>query len=234
MAAPARGIATVLLDAGGVLLDLDYKYLRRLIDARRVEVTEEQLSRLEATARREIHKHVEQGGKVSDKWRDYFRIILDSLRMREDDREQVIDSLWEAHQRYGLWTKPIEGGPETVRQLKEAGYRVGVVSNAEGRVARDLESAGYAGMFETVVDSHLVGVEKPHPEIFHIAMQNMAVKPDTAVFVGDVPAVDVQGAEAAGIRPLLLDRHDLYGDLEVTRISAITELPEYLEQLGAE
>ena len=124
-------IETVLLDAGGVLLDLDYAYLRRLVEARQVEVDEQQLARLEAMARLEIHRQVSKGGRVSDAWRDYFHIILNQVGLPSDSRGAIIDALWEAHQRVGLWTIPIDGGPRTVAELKRRGYRLGVVSNAE-------------------------------------------------------------------------------------------------------
>jgi len=224
---PGR-VETVLFDAGGVLLDLDYAYLRRLVEARRGSVAVEDLARLEALARREIHRQVAGGGRVSDAWRDYFHVILARVGVPAQDQAGIIDSLWEAHQRFGLWTVAIAGGPEIVAGLKRKGYRLGVVSNAEGRVERDLESAGFRGLFETVVDSHVVGVEKPDPEIFRIALQRLEVAPEHAIYVGDLPAVDLAGARAAGLTPVLLDRHDLYPDVTDARLRSLDELPALL------
>jgi len=221
-------VETVLLDAGGVLLDLDFRYLRRLCRAHGVQTDEQTLSRYEATARVDVHRAVANGGRVSDMWRDYFHFILGHVGVPVDDQSPIIDSLWEAHQKFGLWTVAIDEAVETVGHLKQAGYRIGVVSNAEGRVAEDLDGAGFKGLFETVVDSHYVGVEKPDPRIFQIAMERMGVRPETAVFVGYVPAVDVEGAKAAGLAPLLIDRHDLYGDVDVPRLKSIGGLVELL------
>ena len=223
-----KKIETVLLDAGGVLLDLDYRYLRRLCRAHGTQTTEEDLSRHEAVARVDVHKAVTSGGRVSDMWRDYFHFILGHVGVPVDNQPEIIDSLWEAHQRFGLWTVAIADAVETVDELKKAGYRIGVVSNAEGRVAEDLDGAGYRGMFETVVDSHRVGVEKPDPKIFRIALERMGVGPENAIYVGDVPAVDVAGARAAELTPLLLDRHELYADHDVKRLGAIGDLRELL------
>jgi len=221
-------VETVLLDAGGVLLDLDYSYVRRLIEARRLEVTIDALSRAEVEARARINRHVAEGGRVSDVWRDYFHMILGQVGVPAELREPMIDSLWAAHQRFGLWTVAIPGGPEAVRSLKEAGYRVGVVSNAEGRVEEDLAGAGYEGLFETVIDSHVVGVEKPDPAIFRLALERMNGDAATAVFVGDVPTVDVVGARNAGLTPVLIDRHQSYPDWDVPRLSSISEVPGWL------
>jgi len=223
-----RRLTTVLFDAGGVLLDLDYAFLKRLLEARHVATTILELSASESLARTAIDRRVREGGRTSEAWRDYFRILLTRVGAPPDGTEEIIDTLAEAHQRVGLWTVAIEGAVATVRALKNAGHRLGVVSNAEGRVERDLEGAGYAGLFETVVDSHVVGVEKPDPEIFRIAMERMSVTPETAVYLGDVPAVDVAGARAAGLTPLLLDRHDLYASVDAPRLRSIDEFPAWL------
>lgn len=225
---PAR-VQAVLLDAGGVLLDLDYAYVRRLVEAQHQGVApEEQLALAESLARREIHRTVLAGGSGGEAWRDYFRILLHRVGVPVERLEAIIDSLWSAHQQVGLWTAPCDGAPETLLELKQRGYRLGVVSNAEGQVARDLDRAGFAGMFETVVDSHVVGVEKPDPAIFRIALERMGLSAEEVVFLGDLPSVDVAGARAAGVAPILLDRHDVYPDVDAVRLRSIRELPALL------
>jgi putative hydrolase of the HAD superfamily len=213
-----------------VLLDLDYAYLRRLIEVRHGEVTEKELARWEAVARQAIHRQVAEGGRTSEAWRDYFHIILGRVGVPSGEQGEIIDALWEAHQRFGLWTVAIPGSRETVSEIKRRGYRLGVVSNAEGRVEQDLDSAGYRGLFETVVDSHVVGVEKPDPRIFHLALAKMKAVAETAVYVGDVPSVDIAGARSAGLAAILLDRHELYTDVDERRLSSIRDLPALLDQ----
>jgi len=222
-------VDTVLLDAGGVLLELDYRYVRRLISTKLppavgLRVTERSLAGFEALARQEIHEQVAAGGRASGAWRDYFHSILGRAGVAGEQQGSLIDALWEAHQRVGLWTVAAERGPRTVRELKRRGYRLGVVSNAEGNVARDLDAAGYRGAFDAVIDSHVVGVEKPDPAIFAIALERIGSQPERSVFVGDVPSVDVVGAQAAGIVPVLLDRHGSFPDVSATRIGALEEL----------
>lgn len=218
----------VLLDAGGVLLDLDYAYLRRLIDARRLDVELDALARAEAEARREIEAALRAGERPADPWREYFHLILAKVGVPGPQHESIIDSLWEAHRRVGLWTVAIDGAREAVARLAASGYRLAVISNAEGQVERDLDSAGYAGCFETVVDSHVVGVAKPDPGIFAIAMERLSIEPADAIYVGDLPAVDVAGARAAGVAPVLVDPHGIHADVDVPRIAGLVELPELL------
>ncbi len=223
-----RQVETVLLDAGGVLLDLDYAFLGRLLEIRGHSVRHTDLARAEALARTAVDRRVREGGTTADGWRDYFRILLNEAGTPVEIRETVIDILWEAHETVGLWTVPVAGAPDVVRQLKELGFRLGVVSNAEGRVQRDLDVAGYDGLFATVVDSHLVGVEKPDPAIFRIALERLRSAPETAIHLGDIPAIDVEGSRSAGITPILLDRFDLYPTLAVPRFRSIAELPGWL------
>jgi putative hydrolase of the HAD superfamily len=227
-----RRVETVLLDAGGVLLDLDYAFVNRLLEARHVVTDVAALSLAESVARTTIDRRVREGGRTSDAWRDYFRILLTRVGVPPDWTDDIIDTLAEAHERVGLWTVAIEGAVDAVGALRKAGYRLGVVSNAEGRVERDLAGAGFAGMFGTVVDSHLVGVEKPDPRIFQIALERLGASAETTIFLGDVPAVDVAGARAAGLTPVLLDRHDLYADAGSARVTSIREFPAFVAAMG--
>jgi len=223
-----RDKQTLLFDAGGVLLDLDYSFLRRLLSLHGCTPEREDLSRAEAHARTEIHRRVRGGGRVGEAWRDYFRYVLGEVKAPKDAFEDIIDHLWDAHQRFGLWTVAIPGTPEALRRLKEQGYRMAVISNAEGRVEQDLMAAGYDGLFETVVDSFVVGVEKPDPAIFRIALERIGATADNALYLGDVPSVDVEGARSAGIAPVLLDRHDLYRDVDAPRVQSIEEFEAWV------
>jgi putative hydrolase of the HAD superfamily len=220
---------TILLDAGGVLLDLDYAQLAAMLMERGCSSTPAELSRFEALARVEIEHKVRKGGRTGDAWRGYFFTILGEAGLDPKEHASLVDELWALHHRQGLWVDPIPGAVEAVRSLREQGYRIGVVSNAEGRVEQDLDAAGYQGLFETVVDSHCVGVEKPDPAIFAIALDRMGAEPSGALFAGDVPAVDVVGARRAGIAPVLVDRHDLFLDVDAPRISSLADLPDWLE-----
>lgn len=223
-------VETVLFDAGGVLLDLDYSYLKRLIETRGHQVSAMALSKAEALARTEMENRVRQGGQIGEAWRDYFHLILADVGLPGAQHKELIDVLWEAHQRVGLWTAPIPGAREVVELLKGRGLHIGVVSNAEGRVAQDLEAAGYGRQFEAVVDSWLVGVSKPDPEIFRIALREIGMPARSAVYVGDIPAVDVDGARAADVAPILLDRHDLFTAVDAPRLRSIKDLPALLEE----
>ena len=67
------------------------------------------------------------------------------------------------------------------------------------------------------------GARKPDPAIFAAALELAGAPPDEALHVGDTPEEDVDGARAAGIRPLLIDREGTGGD-----ISSLEEIGQHL------
>ncbi len=90
--------------------------------------------------------------------------------------------------------------------LRAAGARVVVVSNWDRSLAQALDRAGLGDVIDGVVSSAEVGRAKPAPEPFRAGLALAGVDADRALFVGDSPDTDIAGAEAAGIRAVLVDR----------------------------
>lgn len=100
-----------------------------------------------------------------------------------------------------------EGLHETLSALKEEGYRLGLVSNtywASDLHDRHLLSHGVLSFFDVRVYSCDTPVIKPHPAIFLHALGLMDTRPEEAVYVGDRLEVDVAGAQAAGMKGILI------------------------------
>jgi FMN phosphatase YigB (HAD superfamily) len=105
-----------------------------------------------------------------------------------------------------------------------------VISNWDSRLLRILHGLSIDTCFSTIVISALVGVEKPDRRIFQRAAENVSVRVERAVHVGDDPLLDYRGALDAGMFPFLLDRKgDGHGDGSPMR--TITDLRELLPQL---
>jgi putative hydrolase of the HAD superfamily len=87
--------------------------------------------------------------------------------------------------------------------LRSRGIKTGVVLNSwpdPGRVLRgDIERAGLTGLLDTIVISSEVGMRKPDPGIFRLALDELGVEPHDAMFVGDRLETDVQGAANLGM-----------------------------------
>jgi len=79
-------------------------------------------------------------------------------------------------------------------------FRLGVISNFYGNVERILADAGLAAWMSVIVDSNRVGVSKPDPRIFSLALEGLGCAPHEAMYVGDSFEKDVVAAHAAGWR----------------------------------
>jgi len=120
-------------------------------------------------------------------------------------------------------------------------WRTGVVSNSDGPHQRaKLASVGLADAFEVVVISGDVGHPKPDARIFREACRLLDLPPAAVVYVGDRRDVDAEGAAAAGLHGVWLDRSGVGGGPSdatspdvpaVTVITALTELPGLLQRL---
>jgi putative hydrolase of the HAD superfamily len=129
----------------------------------------------------------------------------------EQGREALeeIDRSWleEAAERYQAavraQARPIEGAQATLAQVKERGYKVGLISNTMFTgVAHqeDLKRFGLDHFFDTMLFSAEVNKWKPNPAPFRHVLEELETTPATAVFVGDDPAGDVVGGQRAGMR----------------------------------
>lgn len=113
-------------------------------------------------------------------------------------------------------------------QLKSEGYRLGLITNIDSDPAEYLGQTGLNGYLDLVVASCLVGYDKPDPRIFHYALDAAGAAANEAVHVGDLLCSDVAGAQAAGIKAVLLDRYDLQVGLHPYRITSLDQLPALL------
>jgi FMN phosphatase YigB (HAD superfamily) len=168
-------------------------------------------------------------------WRRYSAAYVRAVGVDPDEVEEAA-GLYQATRSHGLWRYPIPGAADGLRALHEAHIPIGVVSNANGRVERDLLRAGVCQVGEghgapvlCVVDSGVVGINKPDPRIFDGALSVLDVSPDRVAYVGDSIRYDMMGAEAAGLVPVLLDP---YGDRAGARYRRIATVADLLTMAG--
>jgi putative hydrolase of the HAD superfamily len=123
----------------------------------------------------------------------------------------------------------------TLRQLRDRGLKLGVVSNFDHRLYGIFKGLGLGALFDSITISSEAGYAKPSPEIFKIALQIYGATASEAVHVGDSHDLDVAGALAAGITSILLDPGALSRtQLEdrLVRISTLAAVPEAIDQLA--
>src|SRR4029079_4405862 len=120
-----------------------------------------------------------------------------------------------------LWSSVLPGAREALTRARALGLRIVVVSNSDGTAEAGMVDVGLRPLVDAVVDSQLLGVEKPDRRIFEHALSLAGVAPGAAIHAGDLYAIDVVGAAGAGVHPALLHP---YGDLPaVGRAPAVGE-----------
>jgi putative hydrolase of the HAD superfamily len=216
----------VFFDAGGTLIYLDRRFLVERLAGHGLVVDEAGFAAADRAATRHAVELMRTGraGDDASRWRAYGRRLLTELGCGPLVMAQIGSAIRARHEAGLLWSYVEPGTIETLEQMRARGYRLAIVSNADGRVASFLARAGLADVFDAIIDSGEVGVEKPDPGIFRIACERVGVEPHEAVHIGDILEIDVVGARAAGVTPILFDPHDAFVDVECTRIGAIPEL----------
>lgn len=118
-------------------------------------------------------------------------------------------------------------------ELRGRGIITGLISNMPHRLAPMLQRLALADLIDHLVTPLDVnGIGKPAPAIFLEALQRAATKPGEAIHVGDEHFVDGAGARAVGIRPVIIDRYDLFTGLKgYTVIHSLSELSPLLSSL---
>lgn len=148
--------------------------------------------------------------------------------------DDYFDEVFEAFSRPEVWTLY----PETIdvlRQLKAQGLELGIISNFDTRLFGLLRGLGLEGLFETVTISSLAQSAKPALKIFRHALEEHAVDPEEGLHVGDSVREDVEGAEAAGLTGVLIDRNVRSSaestESSIRRIRSLDRLPSLLASL---
>jgi putative hydrolase of the HAD superfamily len=219
-------VKALLFDFGGTLAFLDYELLAaefsrpgRRLDALALEYAEYE-------GRSMIDRFM-MGDRMSDVNSGYEQFFRGWMRAAGIPDEEILEHgarFQRIHRESTLWRVVRPGTFETLERLKSRGFKLAIVSNAEGQVESDATRFGLAPFFDTIIDSHVVGVAKPDPRIFHIALERLGIAPEEARFAGDIYSIDMVGARAAGIKGALIDQHGRYHWVDHHKIRHVSEL----------
>ena len=160
----------------------------------------------------------------------WFRFTERIIRGMGGDADSAYDCAveitrgWERHENFELY----DDVPETFAALRTAGLRIGLVSNS----ARDVREFArhHALDVDAGISSFHHGRSKPHASIFRAVLDLLDVEAGAAAMVGDQVADDIEGAQAIGMRAVLLDRDGLHPEFA----PRITGLAELLPLLGVQ
>ncbi len=143
---------------------------------------------------------------------------------------ELADKIWQevAKQEYELVL--YDDVLDNLDSLRNQGYIVGIVSNVPSGGEQLADQLGLSDSIDFAVTSSEVGCEKPDPRIFAEALRRAdSTPPRNAVMVGDQIESDINGAMAAGIRPVLLDRKSQHNQFSAhPRITSLEQLKALL------
>jgi putative hydrolase of the HAD superfamily len=189
----------VTFDANGTLVRLidPVPQLARVLEQRGIERPRSEIRRaVEAEGRvyagRAVDAH--QPAAFAALQRESTGVFLDELGVDAIDPGEFAASYVEAMQ-----FEPLPEVRESLQRLRRSGVELAVVANFDLTIRDRLEQLGLGPLFSAIVTPADVGVAKPDPRIFELALERLAVSPDRALHIGD-GAVDEEGATAAGMK----------------------------------
>jgi HAD superfamily hydrolase (TIGR01509 family) len=201
-------LRAAFFDVGNTLSHVNYPVVARELRSLGVEAPVERVREAEIAAR--VRMDALLGGRQSmegdSMFRRYCRMVLEAIGPEAAAQAEPLVAALEAYDRAGnLWDLAEPTVPAVVAKLRARGLRLGVISNSDGRVRDLLVRQGVASLFDVIVDSGSIKIEKPDPEIFFHAARALDVKPSESVHVGDIYSIDFVGCRRAGMHGILLD-----------------------------
>jgi len=177
-----------------------------------IDVREEPLGRTMMRVHRVLPQRLADGSfRYSDGWfRHFQRQVFADWRLSEARFEALSRDLFAAFEDARTF-RLHEGALELVTTLRTHGLRVGLISNWSARLERLLAALGLAQVLDPVLGSAELELEKPDTRLFQLALARAGVAPGRALHAGDKLDLDVEGAQTAGLRAVLVDhagRHD--------------------------
>lgn len=197
-------IKAIFFDVGNTLMNFNYATLTQCMPELKIELLEKN----GPLAWKKLNTALENArveGSHVDVLRWLFKELFQAL-----GQPARIEELIERTTTGSLWNSVNHDARAAIIELKTMGISIAVISNADGKVQALLEDNGWSGVFDFVIDSGLVGVSKPSAEIFNIALDKAGLDASQVLYVGDLPAIDVYGAQSAGLGPVLYDPYAQY------------------------
>jgi putative hydrolase of the HAD superfamily len=226
-------IRAIFFDAGNTLLYPRVEELAKELSASGFPSTVEDFRAAERTAKKKFDEWLWprlESGEIPEAvdrlyWSEYLHALMERIHVPTDQHGTVSEQVIERFRDIEFWSRIFPDTAPVLRSFRDGGYYLGVISNSVGTMDEQLNRVGLASYFRTILDSAVVGVEKPHREIFQMALNEAAIAPGEALFIGDTYATDIGGARRAGLQAVLIDRFGIYDDgVDCPRVRSLDEL----------
>jgi HAD superfamily hydrolase (TIGR01509 family) len=219
-----RKPTAIFFDVGNTLLFPNRDVILQPLYDRGIRPSLPQWHAIERKTKREFDSQMRTGTVDHGFWHLFYTHLLAELGINDDS---LRDELTDKTRISANWCICPDGTRDILNRLARQ-YKIGVISNADGKIADVLTSTGINDCFRTVTDSGLVGYEKPHPAIFEAALRELGAQAPESLYVGDGYSIDYLGATNAGMQAILLDVSGAYRDTEHARVESLQQLEEKL------
>jgi putative hydrolase of the HAD superfamily len=168
--------------------------------------------------------------KIRRLWLDYYLIAMREagVTASPEDQRRCAEAICDRFERHESWTAYPDVLP-ALEALRRRGYILGAVSDWSHGLTDILHALGISRYLDFAVGSATVGAAKPSGHIFELALRRAGVAAAEAVHTGDSYYTDVIGARAAGLTPVLLDRHRRNHPADCAVIHSLSELPDLID-----
>ena len=159
-------LRAVIFDAGNTLIRMRYAAIAAHLSAWRPSISPAEVEDAELRARVRLDPHLGSGTSTETAGTQglYLRYLLEGVGITDEAQIEATER-WRRtyNQPLGIWTEPDPEAASALRQVRAAGVAAGVISNSNGSARRIVEDAGLGAHLDFVIDSGVVGVEKPDP-----------------------------------------------------------------------
>ena len=223
-------ISTLFFDVGNTLLFPNREKMLLALHQRNIFPAEEMLQQIERDTKHEFDQLMESHAAVDHGfWYIFYTRLLNDLGIIDDT---LLADLVARTRMSANWCDIRPGTRDALLSLRHK-FRLGVISNADGKIADVLARCGIADCFESITDSGIVGKEKPHPAIFEAALKSLGAKANESLYVGDVYSIDYLGATGVGMQAVLLDVSGAYRSHGAPSVQSLDELELLLKTLAS-
>lgn len=225
----------VLLDFGDTLASTEPPYIYRIAEAVReagVDISDAEFELQYFKADYALYlKHKSRGGISPKEHRDWFFPLIYESLSPDEDMDRFRQKVRSSMNTMDFTRAALPGVVELLDYLKGTDYRLGVISNNDGRTTEKCEEVGIRDYFDFIFDSTKLGMIKPDSSIFLHALEKFGIAPSEALYIGDLYGSDVLAGTDAGMDVIWFNRRGFErpDDSDIPEVNEMIEIKSLLE-----
>ncbi|MEE9252313.1 MAG: HAD family hydrolase [Thermodesulfobacteriota bacterium] len=224
----------VFFDFGDTVASTRPTYFKRLTTALRsigYEVEDPEFDRAYLQSDYEIFMKYKSNGAISaEQYRTWFFPALCRNLNLDRSTQEIYEALRNELRKIEFGREALPGAVELLEALKDKGFLLAVISNNDGRTAGKCEEVGIRDYFDFIADSTTLGLTKPDSRIFDYALNELSLRPEEAVHIGDLWGADVMGGLNAGVDVIWLNSREVptLGETEIVQARSLAGVLDIL------